>query len=701
MLKGLYFMGWYRDMWNYHPSLPMKNMQMVEDITAIQANMLIWSCLGSGAIGLPYLDKEAFGDTPPRLRLYGFMNDQEFCAECAKRGVKVFAVLWKAQLWEFGAELNEDESKLLSLNILRGASGNRAYVGMRELSTDRYPKLFDPIGKYFPDGLKDYKGRTVSDFLTEFKAVSLEGRDILSSWLMAPGHDHKCYTPCCNKDSYLRYMKRDVEMMIDAGAGGLHIDEYDTQKHVLHNAGCFCPECVDQFRDFLIRRRAALPADAGDIAAFDYRAYLLRLGIGDEDLLACNASRRWDIPLYRHFYDMQLESVEWVVRELSAHAKQYAARSRSEAFPVTANLYQCFPLSWNCKKYLDLLAGEKTDIRLRQDGWYKFAFAWLNGKECCFAEDPNAYVRDMLQDIKNGINDRFILFALEPLAHGFHIAFPYGSWLQNQVKDAFWPDLRVLRTLGPWLDAHEALFPKHPVAGIAVLYDLPSAYENAISETTLAAGAQPGIRPVSLEGVTELGSQGAFSGQGDFHLFFDLVQALSDRNILYNVVYESPDEPLTVARLDGYHTLVVPDAFLMDGDTETAIRAFAEAGGRVLTYGRSTLGEYHNYAELPPLVHQLAALPAAVTAEPDGSYGISLQKTDRGYALHIVNYRFNPVTHRLDTLVPIRVRLNVPAGRIRQYSFPENPSLAASVTGQVLTIENAGIYTVIELEGKD
>ena len=109
MHKGLYFMGWYRDMWNYHPSLPLKNMQMVEDITDIHANMLIWSCLGSGAIGLPYLDKEANDDTAPRLRLYGFMNDKEFCAECKKRGVKVFAVLWKAQLWEFGAEFNEDE----------------------------------------------------------------------------------------------------------------------------------------------------------------------------------------------------------------------------------------------------------------------------------------------------------------------------------------------------------------------------------------------------------------------------------------------------------------------------------------------------------------------------------------------------------------------------------------------------------------
>ena len=53
MLKGLYFMGWPRDMWNYHPSLPMRNMQMVEDIVDMRGDMLIWSCLGSGAIGLP------------------------------------------------------------------------------------------------------------------------------------------------------------------------------------------------------------------------------------------------------------------------------------------------------------------------------------------------------------------------------------------------------------------------------------------------------------------------------------------------------------------------------------------------------------------------------------------------------------------------------------------------------------------------
>ena len=138
-------------------------------------------------------------------------------------------------------------------------------------------------------------------------------------------------------------------------------------------------------------------------------------------------------------------------------------------------------------------------------------------------EDPNQYVRDMLQDIKNGINDRFILFAMEPIAHGFHVAFPYGSWLQNQVKDAFWPDLRVLKALGPWLDDHDALFTKNPVADIAVLYDLLSAYENSISEPGFLNRTYGRVERISLEGVTELGRQGAFSAQGDFSRFFDLI----------------------------------------------------------------------------------------------------------------------------------------------------------------------------------
>lgn len=107
-------------------------------------------------------------------------------------------------MWEFGAEFNEDETKLLSLNILRNASKNHKYVGMSELSANRYPHLFKPMETYFPDGLKDYKGNTVKDFLKEFKAVSLEGRSILSAWLMARSMTISVIPPAVVKNPIFR-----------------------------------------------------------------------------------------------------------------------------------------------------------------------------------------------------------------------------------------------------------------------------------------------------------------------------------------------------------------------------------------------------------------------------------------------------------------------------------------------------------------
>ncbi len=90
--------------------------------------------------------------------------------------------------------IQRGESELLSFNKLRGV-GKRGWVGMSELSTDRYPKIFKSIKEFFPEGLKNSRGENVGDFLEEFTVKTLEGNKIYSSWLMVPGHEHKCYTP--------------------------------------------------------------------------------------------------------------------------------------------------------------------------------------------------------------------------------------------------------------------------------------------------------------------------------------------------------------------------------------------------------------------------------------------------------------------------------------------------------------------------
>ena len=56
MERGVYFDGWYRDNHCYHPSLPFRSMQMVEDLEKYKATILVWSAMGGGSISLPNLE---------------------------------------------------------------------------------------------------------------------------------------------------------------------------------------------------------------------------------------------------------------------------------------------------------------------------------------------------------------------------------------------------------------------------------------------------------------------------------------------------------------------------------------------------------------------------------------------------------------------------------------------------------------------
>ena len=152
MERGVYFDAWFSRQHCYHPSLPPRRLRMVEDLRDYRATVLVWSALGGGSLSLPYLEQEAFGEIDPRSRFYGFVNDSEFIRECQEHGIKVFGIVFEVQGWEFPAELNEAEDRILALNELRGV-GKRSWMGLREFSQNRYPKLWAPLEKYFPSGL--------------------------------------------------------------------------------------------------------------------------------------------------------------------------------------------------------------------------------------------------------------------------------------------------------------------------------------------------------------------------------------------------------------------------------------------------------------------------------------------------------------------------------------------------------------------
>lgn len=668
-------MCWFKEDWNYHPSMMSKRLQQVDDIESIHGNMLLWSCLGSGAIGLPYLEKEAFEKIQPRFKFYGYLNDQEFCRECENRGITAYAVLWKAQLWEFPAELNEAQDELYSLNKLVGV-GKKDYIGMSELSQNRYPKLFDPIEKFFPKGILNSDGEKVTDYLEEFSAKTLDGNRILSSWLMVPGHDHKCYTPCANNPAYMTYMKRQLKTMIDAGAGGILLDEYDVQLHALGNGGCFCKDCVKGFRQFLKANPCEETAGL-DLDTFDYRKFLQSKGYRDEDLKNQQLAARMEIPLFKLFTRFNLERLEDDFRQIVEYVKGYSRETRGKELPVSANLFNCLPRAEGLRKYCDTICGEKGGIKLRQDAFYKFGYSFMQGKEGSFIEDPNEHILQILEDIDHGKNDAYLLFMLEPLVHGFNIAVSYGGWLMNFKKDSFYPNMETERKLGAWLTDHELLFQMNPTAEIAVLYDQRSALD-----VEMFTGNYPDP-----------------SREGGFRTFFDVTQELCNRNILYNVIYASNDEPLTAQRLKGYGTLLVPDAYLLTEDEKKVIHSFAKEN-RVAALGRMDQEFYQygfGYTKFQELAQWLTVGEPLFHLETGKNIGAALHNSQNGYVLHLINYNLNTATRQIDPVPVCEIRLSKPIRGVKVHSFPHG-GVTAEFDGTLLRVRNLDIETALEIE---
>lgn len=676
MIRGMHYMCWFAEDWNYHPSLPMKRLQQVEDIVDTGGNVLLWSCLGSAAIGLQYLDKEANEVIPPRLRFYGYLNDKEFCEECAKRDITAYAVLWKAQLWEFPAEFNEDESELLAVNKLKGV-GKPGWLGMRELSTDRYPKLFEPIATYFPTGLLNSDGEPVRDFLEEFKVNTLDGNDVQSVWLHVPGHDHHCYTPCGSNQAFRTYQKKQVEMMIDAGAGGVMIDEIDMHLYAMLNAGCFCKDCVAGFRTYL--QAHPDPDTAGlDLETFDYRAFLKEGGYTDHDLLGTQAGARMHIPLYRQFAEHNVEQMEATLAETLAHVKAYSRQTTGREVPVAANLFNCLPHTGSLRKYCDLIIGERSGLGLRQDGFYRFGYAFFGGKPGSFIEDPSPHILQIVEDLKVGKTDAYVLLMLEPLSQGFNIAIPYGAWLINWVKDSFYPDMDLERKLGAWLKKREHLFTPHPVAETAVLYDARSALE------------------------VELFQSGYLDRKdGGFGTFHALTQNLCDHHVLFNVLYVSDDEPLTASRLKGYKKLLLPDADSLHGDEMDAVEGWLDGGGQALTFGKAPrrFGNLRNPFSKPAAflswVKEGGQPVNIVAREQNRHLGLGLHKTADGYALHVVNYALNDASRTVERIPQAVFDLAWEPKEAVVHTFPVADT-KVSVEGRRLRLSDLGLYTVVE-----
>jgi len=695
MQRGVYFDGWFPNQHNYHPSLPPRRLRMVEELTDMRATMLVWSALGGGSVSLPYLEEEAYGAVPDRFRMHGFVNDADFIARCRENGIEVFGVVFEAQGWEFPAE-TADDGAVLSLNELRGV-GTRTWMGLREFTQDAGPANWKPFRHYFPDGLVNSRGEEVVDLWDECTSRDIDGVPIRADWVEVPAREHVAHFMDRNNPVWREYLKAIIRIQIDAGVSGVQLDESETPFGALGYGGCFCYDCMDQFRDYLASLDVVPEELSGlDLSTFDYRGWLTGQGFTDRP----SAMR---LPLHQHFLRFNLRAMQRHFREIADYIREYAAE-RGRTVKVAGNFYNGNPEFDALVEKIDVLVTEMHDTRYAQPWWFRHLEGLGRGRDVLVVENPyGGIVPELVDSLAHGrAYDRFRISVYEAPAMGPSMTFPYGSWLGSRIQDSFSAPKALLDECGGFLETIDAYRSHRSVNEVAVLFPVADAMQAEfdgprwIRDDVRGTSAEPPVRPVA---------------------YWPAIEALGGAGVPYDCI-PLPDEreranDVTAAALGRYTSVVLAGCATVSADQHAELVGYVRAGGHVVLLGEYATGlGPAGSAELVAagrvdVVERDAQLAAAIDPQIryDGAAQLAFNThalADGSIALHVVNYDYDTAADRAVRHRDVRIDVRVPTGGTRAEIVTERGERVdvplREVDGRArIDIPDLGICTIVHI----
>ncbi len=676
MERGVYFDAWYPRQHCYHPSLPPRRLRMLDDLVDYRATVLVWSALGGGSISLPYLEQEAYQDIDSRFRFYGFVNDAEFIAECDRLGIKVFGIVFEVQGWEFPAELSEDEDKVLALNELRGV-GKQGWLGLREFSQGRYPKLWKPLTDYFPDGLENSDGERVDDLLEECVSRDIHGNPCHATWVECPGHDHYCYLMDRNNPVWREYMKAIIRIQIDAGVHGVQLDEADYPYSATRYGGCFCKDCTKLFRAYL-QRLPEPPAELEgvDLESFHYGEWLLAQGYDFK-------TNQETAPLFWEYLRFQRSTIVGYFAELADYAREYG-RSKGRDVLVSGNFYELLPHYYAFAQHADMLITELDVTAYSDPAWCRYAAGFAGDKPVVVVENPYyGVVPDMVEKLKAGKGyDLYRTTMYEAAALGINMSVPYGSWMGSVIEDSFWAPHDVSTEIQEFLADNERLFSRTTYSEVAVVHSVESTY-----------------RSMERRGVNDYRSVP----------FWDTTRQLVDARQPFDVVVfpegRLREDEVTADTLSRYRVLVLPDVTYVTDAQARALAGFQERGGIVVAVG-DVAAEVEPTLQLDPGGFDVQALPGGPQVEvtPDVPLAINVQRIPEGAAVHLIRYDYDHAADCVPVLdeLHVSVRIERPF-RMVDVVAPGGHEMTARLVKRGRThgfeLRNVPLYSVLLLRG--
>lgn len=774
MERGIYFDGWRKHEFCYHPSLPLRDIRMRDDLKRYHGTVLVWAGMGGGSISLPYLEEEAFGEVPPRLRIYGHMNDSEFAVECGKLGIKLFGIVFEVQGWEFPAVFDA-EGHLLRLNE-HAEEQDHDWYGLREFTQDKYPNAFrTSLKDYYPDGIVNSAGETVTDIREECCARDYHGVPIHAEWVEVKGRKQTAYQMCRNNPVWRDYLKKIIKIQIDAGVQGIQLDECELPMTAIGSGGCFCRDCVREFSEYLVQKKAAgeLSAewDGIDVAHFNYKEFLLEGGYvfprgkqpgpkrgcyKPEDVRSADGENAHEAgaltadfydagstegflpadyydagnaedlrpaddvkdvqeaPFFKDYWEFQVCEVRKYFSELVDFAKDYAKKTRGMDLPVSGNFYNLQPAYHPIVPKADIIITEMEHTLFRQPFFFRYSAGFAEGKPVIVAENPyGGIIPSLLELLDQGkARDLYRLYLLEASVYGCNMSVPYGAWMGNTIRDAFWPPRSVTTQVQDFLYDHEDCFPRGKMKGAAVLYSYGSNYWRDAHRGGSANGDAEEANKVKLDVMT------TDWGNSDVPMpFWDVIRHMSAENALYDVVMMPdgvlrPDDFATDA-LDGYRMLVIPDCHDMTKKQEQAVYAYAKTGAPVLVYGRYSDRTGHaeelrqmgnvrfvdeDLAEFSEAFDTMYA-PVSTVICKDRRIGMNRYDSEEGAFIHLLNYDYDEEKDRVAEIPALEVVVtDCPDGRIEMYRLDgREQEYIAKREGEklILTLRNVSLYTVI------
>ena len=699
MQRGVYFDAWFPRQHCYHPSLPPRRLRMVDDLVDYRATVLVWASMGGGSLSLPYLEQEAFGEVDARFRFYGFVNDSEFIRECHKHDIKVFGIVFEAQGWEFPVELNEAEDRVLALNELRG-EGHRDWMGLREFTQNRYPKLWKPVEHYFPDGLLNSDGEPVTDLIEECVARDIHQDPCHAHWVECPDREHQCYYMDRNNPVWREYLKAVIRIQIDAGVDGIQLDEAELPLGAMQYGACFCKDCMKGFRTYLQSQSAdeRSPELAGtDLETFHYGSWLLKRGYDFKE-------RRESTPLFGDYYRYQCFAIKQYFAELAEYARRYGREQGREVL-VSGNFFNLDPHYLALADDVDMLITEMRNTTYRQPEWYRYVAGFAGDKDVVVVENPyGGVVPELVEALKAGRGHDLLRLSLyEGAALGANMSVSYGAWMGSRIEDAFYAPHELATEVQTFLADNENLYSRTSYNSVAVAFSVESNRE-LISRQDSADNVH-NLRDESVEVPYRIvtADLAAAAVPFDVVMFPDGVTA-ADR--------------VAAEALTRYQTLVLPAVTHLTPGQAAAVRSYLDGGGRVVVTGElgGNLPDAERQAILQHArtfrvgLHDVDALlpggrQVRVGGDTAGKTAVNIARlADGSAAVHLLNYGYDEQVDGVTALSDVELSVILPlrAGRATVLTS-EGKSTEVEVDVDVdgdrhtLRIDRVGVYTVVVL----